>query len=144
MARGINKVILVGNLGADPELRYTNNGTAVANVNLATNDSYKDSDGNLIDKTEWHRLVFWGRLAEIADQYLSKGRQVYVEGSLQTRQWEDEDGNTKYTTEIKVREMTMLGSRDDAAAPSGGGKKNGFPSEQKATNDFATDEALPF
>lgn len=107
--RGINKVILVGNLGADPELRYTGSGTAVANFTIATNESYKDKDGNLVEKTEWHKLVAWDRLAEIVAEYLKKGRQVYVEGSLQTRKWEDQDGNDRYTTEIKVREMQMLG-----------------------------------
>ena len=109
MARGVNKVILIGNLGADPELRYTGSGTAVCNFNLATNESYKDRDGNMVEKTEWHRVVAWDRLAEICAEYLKKGRQVYIEGSLQTRQWEDQDGNTKYTTEIKAREMQMLG-----------------------------------
>ncbi|MDX1418400.1 MAG: single-stranded DNA-binding protein [Rubricoccaceae bacterium] len=111
-SRGINKVILVGNLGADPELRYTGSGTAVCNFNVATNESYKDRDGNPVEKTEWHRVVAWDRLAEICAEYLKKGRQVYIEGSLQTRQWEDQDGNTRYTTEVKAREMQMLGSRD--------------------------------
>ena len=108
-SRGINKAILIGNLGADPELRYTGSGTAVCNFNVATNESYKDRDGNLVEKTEWHRVVAWDRLAEICAEYLKKGRQVYIEGSIQTRQWEDQDGNTKYTTEIKAREMQMLG-----------------------------------
>ena len=111
MARGINKVILIGNLGQDPELRYTGSGTAVCNMRLATNESYKDSDGNLVEKTEWHNVVAWSRLAEICNEYLRKGSQVYFEGSLQTRQWEDRDGNTRYTTEVKAREMMMLDSR---------------------------------
>ncbi len=118
MARGINKVILVGNLGADPEVRYTPQGTAVANFNLATNESYKNRDGELVEKTEWHRIVAWDRLAEICGEYLKKGSQVYIEGSLQTRSYEDKDGVTKYTTEIKAREMQILGSRDGA----GGGQ----------------------
>jgi single-strand DNA-binding protein len=108
-SRGVNKVILVGNLGADPELRYTGSGTAVCNFNVATNESYKDRDGNMVEKTEWHRVVAWDRLAEICAEYLKKGRQVYIEGSLQTRQWEDQEGQTRYTTEIKAREMQMLG-----------------------------------
>lgn len=118
MARGVNKVILVGNLGQDPELRYTGSGTAVCNMRLATNESYKDSDGNLVDKTEWHNVVVWSRLAEICGEYLKKGSQVYFEGSLQTRQWEDRDGNTRYTTEVKAREMMMLSGR--------GGTGDGF------------------
>jgi len=113
MARGINKVILIGNLGADPELRYTPAGTAVCNFRIATNESYKDREGNQVDKTEWHNVVAWERLAEICGEYLKKGRQVYIEGSLQTRQWEDQEGATRYTTEVKAREMQMLGSRED-------------------------------
>ena len=123
MARGINKVILVGNLGSDPELRYTGSGTAVCNFSLATSESYKDRDGNQVENTEWHRVVAWARLAEICGEYLKKGRQVYIEGQLQTRQWEDKDGNTKYTTEVKAREMQMLGGRDDGG--SGGGSRGG-------------------
>ena len=123
MARGINKVILVGNLGSDPEIRYTGSGTAVCNFSLATSESYKDRDGNQVENTEWHRVVAWARLAEICGEYLKKGRQVYIEGQLQTRQWEDKDGNTKYTTEIKAREMQMLGSRDGGDFDSGGGSR---------------------
>ena len=110
MARAVNKVILIGNLGQDPELRYTGSGTAVCNMRLATNESYKDSNGELVEKTEWHSVVAWARLAEICGEYLKKGSQVYFEGSLQTRQWEDRDGNTRYTTEVKAREMMMLDS----------------------------------
>ena len=112
MARGVNKVILIGNLGQDPELRYTGNGTAVCNLRIATNESYKDQDGQFVEKTEWHSVVAWSRLAEICGEYLKKGSRVYFEGSLQTRSWEDRDGNTRYTTEIKAREMMMLDSRD--------------------------------
>ena len=122
MARGVNKVILIGNLGSDPELRYTGSGTAVCNFSLATTESYKDRDGNQVENTEWHRIVAWARLAEICGEYLKKGRQVYIEGQLQTRQWEDKDGNTRYTTEIKAREMQMLGSRDGGE---GGGNFGG-------------------
>lgn len=113
MARSINKVILVGNLGQDPELRYTPSGTAVCNMRLATNEVYRDPEGNLVERTEWHNLVAWGRLAEICNQYLRKGSKIYVEGSLQTRSWEDRDGNTRYTTEIKIREMVMLDPRSE-------------------------------
>ncbi len=111
MARGINKVILIGNLGQDPELRYTGSGTAVCNLRLATSESYKDRDGNMVENTEWHSVVAWSRLAEICGEYLKKGSKVYIEGSLQTRQWEDKEGATRYTTEIKAREMQMLDSR---------------------------------
>ena len=118
MARGVNKVILIGNLGQDPELRYTGSGTAVCNMRLATNESYKDSNGELVEKTEWHNVVAWARLAEICGEYLKKGSQVYFEGSLQTRQWEDKEGQTRYTTEVKAREMMML---SDRGAGGGGG-----------------------
>ncbi len=120
MARSINKVILVGNLGQDPELRYTPSGTAVCNMRLATNEVYRDADGNLVERTEWHNLVAWGRLAEICNQYLRKGSKVYVEGSLQTRSWEDREGNTRYTTEIKIREMVMLDAKGEPPEVSAG------------------------
>jgi len=96
MARGVNKVTLIGNLGDDPELRYTGSGTAVCNMSLATNESYTDNDGNEVQNTEWHDVVAWGRLGEICNEYLQKGSQVYFEGKLQTREWEDRDGNTRY------------------------------------------------
>jgi single-strand DNA-binding protein len=109
----INKVILVGNLGRDPEIRYTANGAAVANFSIATSERWKDKNtGEMQDRTEWHRIVAWGRLAEICGEYLSKGRQVYIEGRLQTREWEDKDGNKRYTTEVVANEMKMLGTRD--------------------------------
>lgn len=120
MARGVNKVILIGNLGADPELRYTGSGTAVCNMRVATTETYKDRDGNTVENTEWHNVVAWSRLAEICGEYLKKGSQVYFEGQLQTRQWEDKDGNTRYTTEIKVREMTLLGGRGEGGGAHGG------------------------
>jgi len=146
MARGINKVILVGNLGQDPELRYTGNGTAVCNMRLATNDSYKDADGNMVDKTEWHNVVAWSRLAEICGEYLKKGSQVYIEGSLQTRSYDDRDGNTKWITEIKAREMLMLSGRGDVNGFSGGSSR---PSSQSAphgapADSFEPDDDLPF
>ena len=112
MARGINKVILVGNLGKDPEVRYMPNGNAVANITLATSESWKDKQtGETQEKTEWHRVVLFRRLGEIAGEYLKKGSQVYIEGKLQTRKWQDNSGNDRYTTEIVADEMQMLGSR---------------------------------
>ena len=119
MARGINKVILVGNLGGDPEVRYMPNGNAVTNVTLATSDSWKDKQtGQMQDRTEWHRVVFFNRLAEIAGEYLRKGAKVYVEGSLRTRKWQDQSGQDRYTTEIVASEMQMLDSRgSDQQAP---------------------------
>jgi single-strand DNA-binding protein len=119
MARGVNKVILVGNLGRDPEVRYSPNGQAVANVTLATSESWKDkTSGEKQERTEWHRVVFFGRLAEIAGEYLKKGAQIYVEGRLQTRKWQDKDGHDRYTTEIVANDMQMLGSRNGAGVPS--------------------------
>jgi single-strand DNA-binding protein len=115
MAKGtVNKVIIVGRLGKDPEMKYTASGTAVANLNLATNYSMKDQEGNFIDKTEWHRVVVFGRTAEVAGEYLAKGRLVYVEGRLQTRSWEDQNGQKRYTTEVVCSEMQLLGSRGEA------------------------------
>lgn len=130
MARGINKVILVGNLGADPEIRYTQSGSAVANLSLATAESWRDRDsGDMQERTEWHRLVMFGRTAEVAQQYLKKGSQIFVEGRLQTRKWQDRDGNDRYTTEIVVNDMQMLGGRQsvDSAGDFGG---NDYPSSQ--------------
>ncbi len=110
---GVNKVILVGHLGRDPELRYTQNGQAVANFSLATSESYSKRDGEREERTEWHRIVAWGRLAEICGEYLSKGRQIYIEGRIQTREWEDREGEKRRTTEIVAREMQMLGRRGE-------------------------------
>ena len=117
MARGVNKVILVGNLGKDPEVRYMPNGNAVANITLATTDSWKDKQsGEQQEKTEWHRIVMFRRLGEIAGEYLKKGSQVYIEGKLQTRKWQDNSGNDRYTTEIVASEMQMLGGRGGGSA----------------------------
>nr|WP_320115087.1 single-stranded DNA-binding protein [uncultured Desulfuromonas sp.] len=118
----VNKVILVGNLGKDPELRYTPSGAAVVNFSLATSETYKDRDGNRQTKTEWHNIVAWRQLAEICGKYLHKGKQIYIEGSLQTRKWQDRDGNDRYTTEIVANQMQMLGRVDDN---SGGGYQGG-------------------
>ncbi len=127
MARGVNKVILVGNLGADPETKYMPSGSAVTNCSLATTDAWKDKQtGENVERTEWHRLVFFDRLAEIAGEYLKKGSQIYVEGKLQTRKWQDRDGNDRYTTEIRVRDMQMLGSRAGAGASGDFGGGGGY------------------
>lgn len=128
MARGVNKVILVGNLGQDPEPKYTQSGSAVVNLSLATTDSWKDRNtGQQQERTEWHRLVFFGRLAEIVAQYLRKGSQVYVEGRLQTRKWQGQDGQDRYTTEVVVNDMQMLGGRAGGDAPQAGGYQQAAP-----------------
>ena len=132
----INKVILIGNLGRDPEVRYTQGGSAVANLNLATNEVWNDKSGQKQERTEWHRVVVWGKQAEIAKEYLTKGRQVYVEGSLQTRQWEDKDGQKRYTTEIRCQRFVMLGGRGEGARTA---------SEPEMPPDPAyNDENIPF
>ncbi|MEI7694404.1 MAG: single-stranded DNA-binding protein [Chlorobium sp.] len=114
MAKGLNKVMLIGHLGNDPESRTTASGQSVANFTVATNENFKDSSGNVQERTEWHRIVVWGKLAEICAQYLKKGRQIYVEGRLQTRSWDDpKSGEKKYATEIVCSEMQMLGSQRD-------------------------------
>ena len=118
MARGINKVIIVGNLGQDPETRYMPSGSAVTNFTVATNESWKDKQtGEPKDRTEWHRIAMFGRLAEVAAEYLRKGSQVYIEGKLRTRKWQDRDGKDRYTTEIIADEMQMLGGRGGGSAP---------------------------
>lgn len=129
MARGINKVILVGNLGQDPETRYMPSGGAVTNIRIATSESWKDKQsGEAKERTEWHTVVFFGRLAEIAGEYLKKGRQVYVEGSLRTRKWQGKDGQDRYSTEVVASEMQMLGGRGDGGSASydGGGSGGGY------------------
>src|SRR3954466_12658098 len=119
----VNKVILIGNLGRDPETRYMPDGGAITNISIATTESWKDKAGEKQEKTEWHRVAFFGKLAEIAGEYLKKGSQVYVEGRLQTRKWQDKDGADKYTTEIVANAMQMLGSRPGM----GGGDRGGAP-----------------
>ena len=119
MARGVNKVIIVGNLGQDPEVRYMPNGNAVANFTVATSESWKDQQGQLQERTEWHRIVVYRRLAEIAGEYLRKGQQVYIEGSLRTRKWQGQDGQDRYTTEIIASDMQMLGSRNNSGMGAG-------------------------
>lgn len=118
MARGINKVILIGHLGADPETRYMPSGSAVTNMRMATTESWRDkTSGEQQERTEWHNVAMFGRLAEIAAEYLRKGSQVYIEGRLRTRKWQDRDGNDRWTTEVIANEMQMLGGRPDAGAP---------------------------
>ncbi len=125
-SRGVNKVILIGNLGQDPEVRYMPNGNAVANITLATSESWKDQQGQMQERTEWHRCVLYRRLAEIAGEYLKKGAKVYHEGRLQTREWQDQQGQKRYTTEIVVNEMQMLDGRNaGGGAGMGGGQSQG-------------------
>ena len=129
MARGINKVILVGNLGVDPETRYMPSGAAVTNIRIATSESWKDKQtGEQQERTEWHRVVFFGKIAEIAAEYLRKGSQVYIEGALRTRKWQGQDGQDRYTTEIVASEMQMLGGRGGDA---GGGGRSGSASRSE-------------
>lgn len=125
MARGINKVILVGNLGGDPEVRYANNGAAIANISIATTDSWKDKNtGEQQERTEWHRVVMFNRLGEIAGEYLRKGSKVYIEGKLQTRKWQDNNGQDRLTTEIVANEMQMLDTRNNEQGDNFYGQQN--------------------
>ena len=162
MARGVNKVILLGNLGADPETRYTASGSAVTNIRMATTDSWRDKQsGDQQERTEWHRVVFFSRLAEIAAEYLRKGSQCYIEGRIQTRKWQGQDGQDRYTTEIVASDMQMLGSRgsggggtppsrrreeDSGSAWPGGGQQRGSapaaPASSGPPDDF--DDDIPF
>ena len=127
---GVNKVILVGNLGKDPEVRHLDNGRAVANFSMATSETYKNRQGERVTNTEWHNVVLWTPLAEIAEKFLKKGNQVYIEGKLTTRSWDDQDGNKRYTTEVVGREMTLLGSRED--------NQGGSPAPASATASVAS------
>jgi single-strand DNA-binding protein len=133
-----NKVILVGNLGADPDVRFTPAGQQVANFNLATDESYKDKDGNKVEKAEWHRIVLWRRQAEIAAEYLHKGDKVFVEGKLQTRSWEDQNGQKKYTTEIVGFNIELLGGKGQNAATEESAPAGGDP------GPGSSDDDLPF
>ena len=137
---GINKVILIGNLGRDPEVRYTPNGVAIANFSIATSEEWKDKDtGEKQERTEWHRIVAWRRLGEICGEYLHKGSQVYIEGRLQTREWEDRDGNKRYTTEVVAQNMQMLGkpSREGRAES----QEERYPDEEPIS---IPDDDIPF
>ena len=148
MARGVNKVILIGNLGKDPEVRYMPSGSAVANVTIATSENWKDkASGERQERTEWHNVVFYNRLAEIAGEYLKKGSKVYVEGSLRTRKWQDKNtGADRYTTEIIANEMQMLDGRGEGGSGSGGGQsRSSAPPREEAmagASDF--DDDIPF
>ena len=144
MARGINKVIVVGNLGADPDTRFMPSGNAVTNISVATSESWNDKEtGERQEKTEWHRVVFFGRLAEIASEYLKKGSQVYVEGKLQTRKWEDKEGNERWTTEIVANQMQMLGERMSQSVSN----QDNVTKQNNSSNDFVDeefDDDIPF
>jgi single-strand DNA-binding protein len=133
----MNKAILIGNLGSDPELRYTNNGTAVAELRIATGRKYTKSDGTAVDETEWHRVIAWGKQGEICKEYLTKGRKVAIEGRIQTRQWEDKEGNKRYTTEIVANQVEFLG---------GNGGNNGGNQQEPPTAEetFGNDDEIPF
>ncbi len=152
MARGVNKVILIGNLGKDPEVRYMPSGGAVANVTIATSESWKDkTTGEQQERTEWHNVVFYNRLAEIVGEYLKKGSQVYVEGSIRTRKWQDkETGKDRYTTEIIANEMHMLGSRAGGGEAGMGGGRAKKPEGESASApskpepEAAFDDDIPF
>lgn len=147
----VNKVLLIGRLGNNPEIRYTNTGTAVANFNLATSENWNDKSGQRQERTEWHRVVVWGKLAELCEKYLAKGRQCFVEGRLQTRSWDDKDGNKKYTTEIVASTVQFLGTTQGAGASAGGhassergmGGMNEGPDMPNMESSFAEDE-IPF
>lgn len=152
---GVNKCIIVGNLGQDPEVRYNNNGGAIANISVATSDTWKDKNtGEQQERTEWHRIVMFNRLGEIAGEYLKKGSKVYIEGKLQTRKWQDQSGQDRYTTEIVADQMQMLDSRGDGqGCQSNGGQMNNRPasapsgprpqpSSPQPSNDF--DDDIPF
>lgn len=150
----VNKVLLIGRLGADPEIRYTPSGAAVANFNLATNEFWNDKSGQKQERTEWHRVVVWGKQAQLCGEYLSKGRQCYIEGRLQTRQWQDKEGQNRYTTEVVANTVQFLGTGTTAGAS---GRKqtsgNAGASAQGASNEFSqvrmeepsfTEEDIPF
>lgn len=147
MAGSVNKVILIGNLGKDPDVRYLEGGTAVANFPLATSETYKNRNGELTTSTEWHNIVVWRRLAEITEKYLKKGNKVYIEGKLRTRSWQDQDGNTRYTTEVVADNLTMLGGKNEGDGGGSEAKQDGNNSVQQPNNDFIADnddDDLPF
>lgn len=151
MARGINKVILIGNLGNDPEVRYTPTGTAIANISIATSESWRDKQsGEMQERTEWHRVVFFGKLAEIVGEYLKKGGKVYIEGALRTRKWQDKNGIERYTTEIVAGEMNMLDSRGSGAniphekAAPAHQESHALPSAAAQMEEPIIDDDIPF
>ena len=140
----VNKVILIGNLGSDPEIKYTTSGNAVATFNIATTDRWKGQDGQMQESTEWHRIVAWQRLAEICGEYLNKGSKVYIEGKLQTRKWQDQSGNDRYTTEIVAREMKMLSPKGGEHGGGGGFSEPPTPQEPFGGMGGGTGDDVPF
>jgi single-strand DNA-binding protein len=142
MAKSLNKVMLIGHLGKDPELRYTSNGVAVASFSMATNEAWKDQDGNLQERTEWHNIVAWRRLAEISGEYLKKGRRVYIEGRIQTRNYDDKNGVKRYITEVVADDMIMLDGGGAAGGSQGGGAPSGDVKQPVQQSD--TEDDLPF
>lgn len=143
MSRGINKVILVGTLGKDPEVRYSQSGSALTSVSVATNESWKDKNGEKQERTEWHRVKFFGRLAEIAGEYLKKGGQVYIEGSLRTEKYTDKQGVEKYSTDIIANELQMLGGKSDGGERQERAPRSNAPAPGPASDNFP-DEDIPF
>lgn len=144
----VNKAIIIGNLGADPEIRYMPSGDAVANLSIATTDKWKDKDGSPQESTEWHRVSFFGKLAEVCGEYLKKGSQVYVEGSIRTRKWQDKDGNDRYTTEIKGERMQMLGGKPEGTASNAANQRQDTPAKTGEVRGGAFDDledgSIPF
>ena len=140
----LNKAMIIGRLGADPEVRYTQNNTAVANMSVATSERYRDKNGEQQENTEWHRVVAWGRTAEICQEYLKKGSLVYFEGPIQTREWEDKDGQKRYTTEVKALTMQMLDSRGSDSAPAKGAAKPAASNVELDESFDDMDDDLPF
>ena len=139
---GVNKVILVGNLGKDPEIRHLDNGVAVANFSLATTESYTNKQGERVNQTEWHNVVLWRGLADIAEKYLKKGNSVYIEGKIVTRKWEDKDSNTRYSTDIVADKMTMLGSKQESSSTTQ--PKITEPINSLDSSDESNNDDLPF
>jgi single-strand DNA-binding protein len=148
MAKSVNKVTLIGRLGRDPEMKYTASGTPFCRFSIATDDSWTDKgSGEKQERTEWHNIVVWDRLAEICNQYLTKGRQVYIEGSLQTREWDDQEGNKRKTTEIRARDMVLLGSNPEGAGASGGAPRKPVSTAAgggASSESTITDDDIPF
>lgn len=145
MSKGVNKVIIIGNLGQDPEVRYTNDGTAIANISVATSESWKDKNtGEKVEKTEWHRIVFFKRLAEIVGEYLKKGSKVYVEGQLKTRKWQDKNGADRWTTEVVAKEMQMLDGQSSQGVPQPQAGQGQTPPQQPAPQADDFDDDIPF
>ncbi len=146
MSKSLNKIMIIGNLGADPEVRTTGGGTKVANLRVATNERWNDRDGNPQEHTEWHRVVFYGPVAEVAEKYATKGSRIYVEGSIRTEKWQDRDGNDRYTTEVRGRNLILLDSRGDGGYSDGGGGGGGRrdDSQDYSGDAHLSDDDIPF